>query len=60
MRKMQRGATMQIKSVGALMKAGNFTFKEAAKIMANLDADGLAIYKKKASKMTRATIHKPS
>ena len=51
---------MQIKAVGALMKAGGFTFKEAAKIMANLDADGLAIYKKKASKMTRATIHKPS
>lgn len=50
---------MQIKSVGALMKAGGFTFKEATQIMANLDAEGLAIYKKKARKMTRATINRP-
>ncbi len=51
---------MQIKAVGALMKAGDFTFKEAAQIMAKLDAEGLAIYKKKMPKLTRATIHKPS
>lgn len=51
---------MRIKAVGALMKAGGFTFKEAAQIMANLDAEGLAIYKKKTSKTIRATIHKPS
>jgi hypothetical protein len=51
---------MQIKAVGALMKAGDFTFKEAAQIMAKLDAEGLAIYKKKTPKLTRATIHKPS
>ena len=40
------------------MKAGDFTFKEAAQIMAKLDAEGLAIYKKKTPKLTRATIHK--
>jgi len=51
---------MQIKAVGALMKAGDFTFKEAAQIMAKLDKEGLAIYKKKTPKLTRATIHKPS
>lgn len=51
---------MQIKAVGALMKAGNFEFREAAQILAKLEAEGLAIYKKKTRKTIRATIHKPS
>jgi hypothetical protein len=51
---------MQIKAVGALMKAGDFTFKEAAQILAKLEAEGLAIYKKKTRKTIRATIHKSS
>ena len=48
---------MQIKAVGALMQAGNFTFKEAAVIITKLEAQGLAIYKKKTPKLTRATIN---
>jgi hypothetical protein len=51
---------MQIKAVGALMQAGGFTFKEAAVIITKLEAQGLAIYKKKTPKMMRATIHRPS
>jgi hypothetical protein len=51
---------MQIKAVGALMQAGDFTFKEAAVIITKLEAQGLAIYKKKTPKLARATIHKPS
>ena len=50
---------MQIKAVGALMKAGNFTFGEAAVIMARLDAEGLAIYKKKTHRKGRAKVNKP-
>jgi len=42
------------------MQAGGFTFKEAAVIMTKLEAQGLAIYKKKTPKLTRATIHKPA
>jgi len=42
------------------MKAGNFEFREAAQILAKLEAEGLAIYKKKTRKTIRATIHKPS
>jgi len=49
---------MQIKAVGALMKAGNFEFREAAQIMAKLEAEGLAIYKKKTRKTIRATVNK--
>jgi len=51
---------MQIKAVGALMKAGNFTFKEAAHILSKLEEQGLTIYKKKSHRKGRATIHKPS
>jgi len=51
---------VQIKAVGALMQAGGFTFKEAAVIITKLEDQGLAIYKKKTPKLTRATIHKPA
>jgi hypothetical protein len=51
---------MQIKAVVALMQAGDFTFKEAAVIITKLEEQGLAIYKKKAPKLIRATINKPS
>lgn len=51
---------MQIRAVGALMEAGGFTFKEAAKIVARLEANGLSIYKKKTTKTIRATVNKPS
>jgi predicted transcriptional regulator len=51
---------MRIKAVGALMEAAQIDFRQAAHILSKLEEQGLAIYKKKTPKLTRATIHKPS